>query len=700
MKTRTKKLLGVVGIVATLGILTSCNSFCSSYDSASFRYQHDPINTRFFDSAENAKKYAFETFQKDHKKQKDVLLLDKDGQTSLTADNIDQLKVSVFDETGKKVEKSIIAPASEVFTFEGTSTVVSSINSKLNETYVIRSGVATAFYAVETKKDDKTEIVYSPLYTTYSKNGYVQKIEETAKKQFLPTPVNQYWSDLDEKVISEMIKKAEEAKYFDQFKANGELEGKVDSLFELFYGFSNAAYNDYLAKPTESKENLLKKGGLYKIEGQSEAEYQIGRNNSLFTLFGYSKYVSDETSNAVEASQGKYWEKIENWNEQIRLEHLEAGSGYTMPNDFFTLYKGNMDQQAAALRTCITIDDGYYGHYGDDPLNNTIKLSNKSSWRDAWKHGFLEGLFVYPIAYMVEYFAHAFGMNGWGQIGAVLLVTIIVRGLFMLVTFKSTLSQQRMQTLQPEIAKLQQKYPNSDTNQYEKQRLAQAQMALYKKYKIHPFSSLLIVIIQFPVFISVWNGFSGAASLTTDAVLGLRLSNTIWNSLTNFTNWPAWGGWWTALVLILLMSAGQIVSMQVPRWLQKKQMKEISRTHKNPAESSQQKQMKWVSWFMTAFIIIMGFTLPAAMGVYWFAGALFSMIQTTIMHYMSISKGHKKEKKVAFAGAKTKKTVEPEPTTESSEGEVIDFTTKENKENQNKKPHNKKYKAKSKHNRR
>ena len=40
-----------------------------------------------------------------------------------------------------------------------------------------------------------------------------------------------------------------------------------------------------------------------------------------------------------------------------------------------------------------------------------------------------------------------------------------------------------MQKLQPQIAKLQEKYPNSNTNQYEKQRLAQEQMALYKKNK-------------------------------------------------------------------------------------------------------------------------------------------------------------------------------------------------------------------------
>ena len=109
MKTRTKKLLGVVGIVATLGVLTSCNSFCSSYDSASFRYQHDPINTRFFNSEENAKKYALEDIRENNKKHKDALTIDNEGKKPLTLENVNELTVDVYNsEDGKKTSKSII----------------------------------------------------------------------------------------------------------------------------------------------------------------------------------------------------------------------------------------------------------------------------------------------------------------------------------------------------------------------------------------------------------------------------------------------------------------------------------------------------------------------------------------------------------------------------------------------------------------
>jgi membrane protein insertase Oxa1/YidC/SpoIIIJ len=95
--------------------------------------------------------------------------------------------------------------------------------------------------------------------------------------------------------------------------------------------------------------------------------------------------------------------------------------------------------------------------------------------------------------------SHSFGMNGYGQIWAVLIVTIIIRLIFMLITLPATISQQKMTYLQPEITKLQQKYPNSQTNQYEKQRFAQAQMALYKKNKIHPFMTIACYDCSIPI---------------------------------------------------------------------------------------------------------------------------------------------------------------------------------------------------------
>lgn len=70
--------------------------------------------------------------------------------------------------------------------------------------------------------------------------------------------------------------------------------------------------------------------------------------------------------------------------------------------------------------------------------------------------------------------------------------------------------------------------------------------------------------------------------------------------------------------------------MLLPQWLNKKRVASVKKTVSSAATDQNQSQMKMMSWVMTGFIIIMGFTLPSAMGVYWFAGAIFQIIQTVV----------------------------------------------------------------------
>ena len=465
------------------------------------------------------------------------------------------------------------------------------------------SYVNRALHANDDGSFDKETIIFS-------KNSFVQSVETTATSSYISKPYFEYYEKLDEYTLKAICNEAD----VDISTAN----------FETLYGYKYADYIDYVANANTDKLT----------------EMVALRDASPVILHGNVKYTYNETTDSRYGNLSSWNEKINEYGKSEYNVDL-----FAMNSDFYKLYTTTLTSKVSAIKTCISIDDGLYGHISTDPFSETVPVTNKASngfwsgWGDAFvNHGFLEGLFVYPISYLTETFSHNFGMNGWGQIWSVLLVTIIVRLFFMLITLPSTISQQKMQYLQPELTKLQQKYPNSNTNQYEKQRFAQAQMALYKKHNVHPFGSLIVLVIQFPLFISVWNGMTGSASLSRDSVMGLYLSETVWNTLTNTSALPSnTTGWWTALILIILMSASQIVAMLLPQWLNKKKMKSVSKTTVNPAQNSQSNQMKWMQWIMTGFVIIMGFTLPAAMGVYWLAGAIFSAAQSLIM-YLVFSK--------------------------------------------------------------
>ncbi len=393
----------------------------------------------------------------------------------------------------------------------------------------------------------------------------------------IKVPDTRFWFALDQKVMSECLEK------------------------------ENKNINDCTA--ADVRDALYQHGGQVKFNGGYNTK---DKNQSSFT-------------------------KIESWTTQIKNECI-SGTAYgglrvdQCPNTGFTsAYQTFLKQKVNNIRSCISITkDGLYGNYGWN--HSKISMTQKT-WGEAWGKGLISGLIVFPIAWLTETFSHSFGMNGWGQLASILLVTFIVRTFLLLVSLKSTIGQQKMQMLQPELNKIQAKYPNANTNAAQKQRLSQEQMALYKKNKINPLGTLVVLIVQFPLFIGVWGAMQGSASLATDQVMNLYLSESIWNTLLKFPQgWQGnTNGCWTAFTLIIIMSIAQFVSMKLPQWMQKAREKKLPKLTANPAQSKSQKQMKWFGYIMLAMIIIMGFTLPAGMGVYWLAGALFSIIQTVVL---------------------------------------------------------------------
>ena len=603
------KIIGFVGLVGGALLLTACNSFCSENDVSNYLYNYDPVNTTFFETEEQGTNFILDTF-------KNTQGIDASRISTST------LKVDVYDPLAEHY----------VRTDYDVSYVLRAFNTEL---YALNSVKITALEATEpTAESNRNDVSI-----IFGLNSFTASLLDTAAKQGIMAPNLRFWQEFDDIFLNYIETKNNTDKAYSWLK-----DVNLSNItYAQMNGYTYEDLQSYKNDPTKEKLEKILNGNSTDEAKSSELP---GRYYSYLTTLGHNKFFNEEDS-YTEDNKVDYYSHITKWNDELVANGtLEASE--VMSGNFLALYQNTLAAKVNTLKTCITVNDGFYGHTSDDPINDSVLIEGKGQdfyqgWGDAFaKHGFLEGLFVYPIATMTENFAHAFGMNGGGQILAVLLTTLIIRLLFMLVTLPSTLSQQKMQMLQPEISKLQQKYPNANTNQYEKQKMQQAQMALYKKYKVRPALTFLTLIVQFPVFISVWNALQGSASLSSDAFLGLRLSDTIWSVLSNFAGRPGNGGWWTALVLILLMSGGQVCAMFVPQWLNKKRNKSIQKLGKSNTQQDQNKTMKMTQWIMTIFIIIMGFNLPSAMGVYWFAGALFNIIQSVIMHFVLLKRLEKR----------------------------------------------------------
>ena len=93
-------------------------------------------------------------------------------------------------------------------------------------------------------------------------------------------------------------------------------------------------------------------------------------------------------------------------------------------------------------------------------------------------------------------FWHDLVGGSWGW--SIILLTFTVRIAILPLTFKGVKSMQRLQTLQPEIKQLQERYKD------DKQRMNQEVMAFYQREKVNPLGSCLPLVLQIPFFISLF----------------------------------------------------------------------------------------------------------------------------------------------------------------------------------------------------
>jgi len=365
-------------------------------------------------------------------------------------------------------------------------------------------------------------------------------------------------------------------------------------------------------------------------------------NNKALQGFGFLKYCGSKENG------GDIFEYWQNQYDKL-LKVIPYGADACPDSDYITYYKNQMISVMNSTNSCIATQGGFYGYYGYNDANKTSVFIEAKDWNYAWHlHNFplLEGLFVFPISWLIDTITNGFmgAGDGVAQLLAILVVTFILRALLFAATFKSTSSQAKMQELQPEISRIQAKYPNANTNKAEKQALAQETNELYKKHGVKPFSSLIALFVQFPVFICVWGAMQGSAVLSSGSFCGLYLSQSVSSVLFNVNGWPNLPGWWTALVLFLIMAGLQVLSMLLPQIIQKRKAKKaVAQTGKNPAVQKQGNKMKWFTIIMVVMVIFMGFSLASGMVVYWIAGSLFSIAQTLIVEYISNRKAKNKK---------------------------------------------------------
>lgn len=92
-------------------------------------------------------------------------------------------------------------------------------------------------------------------------------------------------------------------------------------------------------------------------------------------------------------------------------------------------------------------------------------------------------------------------ISSWGL--CIILLTFTVRLVILPLTIKQFRSMAAMQTIQPKVKQLQNKYKGK-TARDDKQQMQKELMELYKEHGVNPFASCLPLVAQLPVFIGLY----------------------------------------------------------------------------------------------------------------------------------------------------------------------------------------------------
>ncbi|WP_238988884.1 YidC/Oxa1 family membrane protein insertase [Calorimonas adulescens] len=111
-----------------------------------------------------------------------------------------------------------------------------------------------------------------------------------------------------------------------------------------------------------------------------------------------------------------------------------------------------------------------------------------------------------------EYFFSITGSYGW----AIVVFTLIVKLLLLPLTIPQLNSSRKMQEIQPQIAKIQEKYKNDP------QTMNQKVMELYQKNNVNPMSGCLPLLIQLPILWALFAMFRNYPALSGVGFLWLK----------------------------------------------------------------------------------------------------------------------------------------------------------------------------------
>ena len=213
-----------------------------------------------------------------------------------------------------------------------------------------------------------------------------------------------------------------------------------------------------------------------------------------------------------------------------------------------------------------------------------------------------------PIFAMLFWFNGIIGNMGW----SIIVLTFIIKAVLLPLAWKSYVSMAKMKELQPEMEKIKERAGD------DRQKLQQEMMALYKEKKVNPAAGCLPILLQIPIFFSLYKVIFVTLELRHAPWVGwIRdLSAPDPSSLMNLFGLLPWGAPEPGSILSLIFIGILPIFLGVSMWLQMK-------LNPAPPDKTQAMIFNWMPW---VFMFVLG-NFASGLVLYWIANNVITFSQ-------------------------------------------------------------------------
>ena len=250
-------------------------------------------------------------------------------------------------------------------------------------------------------------------------------------------------------------------------------------------------------------------------------------------------------------------------------------------------------------------------------INSYEKSHNIEKFVDSIDWGWFFFL-TKPIFRVLFWLNSIIGNMGWSIVG----LTLIIKTILFPLAYKSHVSMARMKELQPEMEKIKERAGDDRAS------LQKEMMKLYKDKKVNPAAGCLPILLQIPIFFSLYKVIFVTLALRHEPWFGWikdlsAPDPTSWLNLFGLLPW----GTPDPFSIFALLSIGVFpILMGVTMWLQQK-------LNPAPTDATQAMIFAWMPWI---FMFMLG-SFASGLVIYWVANNTITFIQQyTIMRTQGV----------------------------------------------------------------